>query len=229
MVKMFELLPGAPSVFRCERLHAALTPRACGELHVAESTIQCVGCTVGKAHAQHFDLHRTAPSNGDAHVSLAVLRCTRCCRVTHRHVGRALCVGCANRELELHRQRNRHGRPPSVTARRLHQFTVLLAGIVVLHAWRPESKVAAVVTPIDGGTLAELTAVDTDEVLRWAAVEQPRAQVVDIEQGPSWAEALGLPVPTPRSKSRSLRGRDTKLGATPLKPQKKELLNVEVN
>lgn len=229
MVEMFELLPGAPPVFRCERLHAALTPRACGELYVAETTIQCIGCAIGETHAQQFDLHRTVPSNGDAHVSLAVLRCTRCCRVTHRHVGRALCVGCANRELELHRQRNRHGRPPSVTARRLHQFTVLLAGAVVLPAWRTESKIAAMVTSIDGGALVELTAVDTDEVLRWAAVEQPRAQIVDIEQGPSWAEALGLSAPTSRSKSRSLRSRDTKLKATPLKPQKKELVHAEVN
>ena len=99
----------------------------------------------------------------------------------------------------------------------------------MLPAWRTESKIAAMVTSIDGGALVELTAVDTDEVLRWAAVEQPRAQIVDIEQGPSWAEALGLSAPTSRSKSRSLRSRDTKLKATPLKPQKKELVHAEVN
>lgn len=98
-----------------------------------------------------------------------------------------------------------------MTARRLHQFTVLLAGTVVLPPWRPESKVAAVITSIDGGALVELTAVDTDEVLRWAAVEQPRAQVVDIEHGPSWAEALGWPPAMPSSRPSTRTGRDTKL------------------
>ena len=190
-VELFELMPGAPKVFRCERLLASMTPRACAELKVADINEACMRCPIGAEHvaqfrvkAAHRDINTTSLSPLRLHV-----KCVRCERTTHRRVGPALCVSCFNRQLEIHHGLNaRNSRPVEVGAR-LHEFCILVAG--TLPRQRHTSALAPKVTPLPGGALLELVALNEGEVERLVAVAFPAMTIADIERGQSVSKVNG--------------------------------------
>lgn len=210
MVELFSLLPDAPPVFHCDRLHAALTPASCSANFASGRQLACIGCEVGRHHAGS----QANPVRAEG--SLVALRCSRCTDAVTRLIANRLCRACATRELEVVRCRNSKGKPPVLVASRIHQARLLIRGVMTPNDKLTISVLDAHVDLLPGGALATLTCTSEDEAERWLKHAHPASHLVDFELGPSLATLRGWGTPKFYRRSRS---RDNKLAKTSLKPQ----------
>ncbi|WP_124596249.1 hypothetical protein [Burkholderia stagnalis] len=116
--------------FRCERLRADLTASACARSHAERSALACVGCAIGRKHADDAGIasapvaKRTALGSGQVDYGrfAPVGGCVRCGRTYSRadrsfkplRLVRAhtICVSCFNREKEVEHGANAKGAKP---------------------------------------------------------------------------------------------------------------------
>ena len=198
-VELFELMPGAPKVFRCERLLASMTPRACAELKVADINEACMTCPIGAEHVDQFrakaaarNLNSTSPAPLRLH-----MRCVRCERIANRLIGPRLCVSCFNRQLEIYHGLNAKGKHPAIVGLRAYEFSVLLTGAMPDRQRRPTSILWPKVENLPGGAFVEMIATGADEIERFVDAAFPRARIACLERGPSVTQANGWAVKPP--------------------------------
>lgn len=117
MIERVKLVPapaGAPAgatYFRCERMCATLSSKACADRwNVAISGTTCCGCPIGRQH--HM---RASPGEAMApKVRERQRECMRCGRTDLRVIqAHSLCVSCFNRSREWRVGQNSKGVPPA--------------------------------------------------------------------------------------------------------------------
>jgi hypothetical protein len=106
-------------MFKCGRLHADLTPKACGDYFAAKRYASCLKCRTGDIHNAVVN---EAPRQLDRQLSLigsACIRCGRNASKSDRSIrglrlvrDRTLCASCYNRMREVERGVNKKGVEP---------------------------------------------------------------------------------------------------------------------
>jgi len=191
-VEYFEIVPGAPLVFRCNRLNANLSSKACIANFTTCFNLACRGCPIGdkQAHGE-----KTGAIN---RFQAPALVCTRCERQGGRLIAGGLCVPCINRQAEAIKQRNAKGTYPSKVANALFECNGLLKGHftrTISERVQRQSQCAPRLTRFADGAFVAGTFTGRPEFERWLARCHPSTTVVDFEQGQSLAELAGYPAP----------------------------------
>ena len=182
-VVLRQIFPGAPLVFDCSRLHASLAPAACAENFLGELCLQCVGCQIGREHAQ-------CEPRGQEISNIRWARsekCIRCETSGPRRLVANLCLSCWNRQSEVLRGANAKGSFPHAAAAMLHTVHGLVEGDIQVPEGRTRANGHG--SPryrlMTGGALISTVATGRDEFLRWLSRRHPGAELVDFEIGSS--------------------------------------------
>ncbi len=101
-------------IFRCIRLRANLTEACCARNFTRAASLSCVGCPVGKHHAEGLSVDpKPDVKSRSRWVSTTAGTCVRCARHALRLLrGHTICVSCYNREREVLHGANAKGSPP---------------------------------------------------------------------------------------------------------------------
>ncbi len=119
--------------FRCEKLRATLSTRACASLYKQAMSPrgldhglrpQCRGCSIGARHTG------IVPETASTSQFLGQLICSRCQESTRRLIRKSICVSCYNREREVMLGKNAKGGVP-INCRRVSSATLacLIGGV----------------------------------------------------------------------------------------------------
>jgi hypothetical protein len=99
-------------IFRCIRLRANLTEACCARNFTRAASLSCVGCPVGKHHAEGLSVD-PKPDVKSRWISQTAGTCVRCARHALRLLrGHTICVSCYNREREVLHGANAKGSRP---------------------------------------------------------------------------------------------------------------------
>lgn len=229
-VVLFEIVPGAPLVFHCERLKANLSPSSCATNHRRCFNLSCASCPIGEAHAaaltptlthspRQLETGLKSSSNKDQDCNLRFRQavsqiCIRCNAKVMRRVEPGLCVSCLNRTAEVICGRNSKGTYPFVTARRLYQCHALLGGTFPHRkdVLRFQAQCAPILTRLSGGAFITGVFSGRNEFDRWLQEHHPDAELVDFDLGQNLAELARHPTPIDQKVSCPER-RDSRLKA----------------
>lgn len=161
-------------VFRCERLHATITPLACARRYAAQESYPCSTCPIGAMHAAQLGIRVV----GDRTRTAFTRPCCRCGRHELRLIGATLCPSCWNRQREWAIGRNGKGGRPTIKLRR---YEVLLTA-----KERPRIRpgaVAPIVHELGPGEFdVEVIALDATEAKRVLKTLWPDAEIIEIGQ-----------------------------------------------
>jgi len=126
-------IDGAPGLrmFRCARLRATISDRACGTNFKRAQTLRtdqitgthlCRDCPLGAHHAGVPFVRRSGLYSIDL--------CPRCRRYSGRIINGTRCVSCTNREYEWIKGANAKGTPPTMKPLEARRIRIILGGHV---------------------------------------------------------------------------------------------------
>lgn len=159
------------TLFHCTRLHADITPAACGKRHAAQNDYPCADCPIGALHAAQFGERVTT---GKTRPSIP-RPCNRCSRPGFRLISGRLCPSCWNREREWRIGQNRKGGRPTIRLS-WHEAQVVAPGGL-------DTKQHSGMAVQDLGAqeyAVRMTALDEAEVERTISSIWPGAEIIAI-------------------------------------------------